>query len=56
MVRENGGLVVVVSAYDWNDEVTPRGSWLGGHLDDDGNKVSADRSWEPHLQLLQQDL
>lgn len=41
MVKENGGLVVVVSAYDWNHEVTPRGSWLGGYLDSDGNKVSA---------------
>lgn len=41
MVKEDGGLVIVVSAYDWNDEVTPRGSWLGGYLDGDGNKVSA---------------
>lgn len=39
VVRENGGLVVVVSAYEWNEEVTPVGAWLGGYLDDAGNKV-----------------
>lgn len=40
IVRENGGLVVVVSAYDWNEDVTPRGGWLGGYLDKNGTKVS----------------
>lgn len=41
VVRENGGLVVVVSAYDWNEEVTPVGAWLGGYLDETGNKVKS---------------
>lgn len=39
IVRANGGLVVVVSAYEWNEEVTPVGAWLGGYLDDAGNQV-----------------
>ena len=39
IVRENGGIVVVVSAYEWNEEVTPVGAWLGGYLDDAGNRV-----------------
>lgn len=39
IVRENGGLVVVVSAYEWNEEVTPVGAWLGGYLDEAGNQV-----------------
>lgn len=39
IVREGGGLVVVVSAYEWNEEVTPRGAWLGGYLDQAGNQV-----------------
>ncbi|CAN0535207.1 unnamed protein product [Ectocarpus sp. 8 AP-2014] len=39
IVRENGGVVVVVSAYEWNEDVTPEGAWLGGYLDKDGNEV-----------------
>lgn len=39
LVKQNGGLVVVVSAYDWNEDVTPRGSWLGGYMDNNGAKV-----------------
>eukprot|EP00903_Cladosiphon_okamuranus_P011249 g10612.t2 len=39
IVRENGGIVVVVSAYEWNKEVTPVGAWLGDYLDDAGNQV-----------------
>lgn len=39
IVRERGGLVVVVSAYEWNEEVTPRGAWLGGYLDEAGDQV-----------------
>ncbi|CAM9549566.1 unnamed protein product [Hapterophycus canaliculatus] len=41
IVRERGGLVVVVSAYEWNEEVTPRGAWLGGYLDEGGNQISS---------------
>lgn len=41
IVRENGGLVVVVSAYEWNEEVTPVGAWLGGYLDAGGKQASA---------------
>eukprot|EP00752_Nemacystus_decipiens_P010073 g8977.t1 len=41
IVRENGGIVVVVSAYEWNEEVTPVGAWLGGYLNDAGNQVSS---------------
>ncbi|CAM9235555.1 unnamed protein product [Scytosiphon promiscuus] len=41
IVKERGGLVVVVSAYEWNEEVTPRGAWLGGYLDEAGNQVSS---------------
>lgn len=41
LVRQNGGLLVVVSGYDWNDEVTPRGSWLGGFDAENGKKVRA---------------
>ena len=40
VVRANGGLVIVVSAYDWNEDTTPRGGWLGGSLDDNGEMVS----------------
>ena len=40
VVRANGGLVIVVSGYDWNEDTTPRGGWLGGNLDDNGNMVS----------------
>lgn len=39
LVRRDGGLLVVVSAYNWNDEITPRGSWLGGFEDESGDKV-----------------
>ena len=39
LVKQNGGLVVIVSPYDWNEEITPRGSWLGGYLDANGNEV-----------------
>ncbi|CAN0332739.1 unnamed protein product, partial [Ectocarpus fasciculatus] len=39
IVRENGGIVVVVSPYEWNEDVTPEGAWLGGYLDKDGNEV-----------------
>lgn len=38
-MKQNGGLVVIVSPYDWNEEITPRGSWLGGYLDANGNEV-----------------
>ncbi|CAM9128118.1 unnamed protein product [Sphacelaria rigidula] len=41
LVRREGGLVVIVSAYDWNDRVTPRGSWLGGFDDENGDNVSS---------------
>lgn len=40
LVRKRGGIIVVVSAYDWKEEVTPRGAWLGGYLDDKGIQVS----------------
>lgn len=40
VVRANGGLVIVVSAYDWNEDATPRGGWLGGSLDENGTMVS----------------
>ena len=40
VVKANGGLVVVVSAYDWNEDITPRGGWLGGNLDENGTLVS----------------
>lgn len=43
IVRENGGVVVVVSAYEWNEDVTPEGAWLGGYLDKDGNEVRSYR-------------
>lgn len=43
IVKKEGGMVVVVSAYQWNENVTPRGGWLGGYLDDKGNKVSKRR-------------
>ena len=36
----DGGLVIVVSAYDWNEDATPRGGWLGGSLDENGTMVS----------------
>lgn len=39
LVRQNGGLVIVVSAYNWNEDMTPRGSWLGGFIEDNGKKV-----------------
>lgn len=39
IVREDGGIVVVVSAYEWNEDVTPEGAWLGGYVDKDGNEV-----------------
>ncbi|CAN0182009.1 unnamed protein product [Ectocarpus sp. 6 AP-2014] len=39
IVRENGGVMVVVSGYEWNEDVTPEGAWLGGYLDKDGNEV-----------------
>lgn len=41
LVRQGGGLLVIVSAYDWNDKVTPRGSWLGGFDDENGDKASS---------------
>lgn len=41
LVRREGGLVVIVSAYDWNDRVTPRGSWLGGFDDENGDNVGS---------------
>eukprot|EP00904_Undaria_pinnatifida_P002064 jgi/Undpi1/11859/HiC_scaffold_4.g01558.m1 len=41
VVRANGGLVIVVSGYDWNEDTTPRGGWLGGNLDDNGNMVAS---------------
>lgn len=39
MVRQSGGLVIVISAYDWNEDVTPRESWVGGYTDKDGIQV-----------------
>lgn len=39
LVRRNGGLLVVVSAYNWNEEVTPKGSWLSGFHDKNGDQV-----------------
>ena len=39
LVKRNGGIVVVVSPYDWNEEITPREAWLCGCTDYEGKKV-----------------
>lgn len=31
---KSGGLLVVVSGYQWNHETTPRSLWLGGYVDE----------------------
>ncbi|CAM9110758.1 unnamed protein product [Choristocarpus tenellus] len=36
-----GGIVIIVSGYDWNEAITPKGGWLGGYEDENGNKVSS---------------
>jgi hypothetical protein len=35
LVKE-GGLLAVLSAYNWVEHTTPKGLWLGGYIDIDG--------------------
>lgn len=38
MVR-HGGLLIILSAYEWKDTITPRSLWLGGNMDVMGGSV-----------------
>jgi len=38
---KSGGVLVTCSAYQWKDEITPRGLWLGGYRDADGQIVQS---------------
>ncbi|CAM9332459.1 unnamed protein product [Chrysoparadoxa australica] len=40
---KHGGVVCVVSAYDWSGRHTPRTSWLSGTVDADGNELEGEQ-------------
>lgn len=33
LVRERGGLLVVLSCFQWDQNITPKSLWLGGFVD-----------------------
>lgn len=51
------GLLLVLSAFDWSERVTPKELWLGGYVDESGSPVSSEDSLRsalaPEFQLLQ---
>jgi len=41
LVRPGGGVLVICSTYQWKEETTPRGLWLGGYRDSNGIMVQS---------------